>query len=169
MSMLKTVLSNLCRPSRTRAPADMPPVPPAFRGALAHRSEVCTGCGTCAYVCSPKAIKLDEQAGVSISWNFFAGQCSFCGLCEKYCPTKAITFGSVMPDVTGDSSVHHLKSVIGYQACPRCGQHHVPMPGETAQTLPGGSAADAALCPDCRRQASSQRIRDGFIGKEHRK
>lgn len=164
MSMLMTVLSNLCRPSRTRGPADTPPTPAAFRGMLRHDVSLCTGCGTCAHVCSPKAITLREQPGVSVTWQFYAGQCSFCGLCRQFCPTGAIGFDATPPEVTGENTAHRLESAIAYVPCSCCGKPHIPMPEQTAALLPGTSAAEAALCQECRRKSASERIRLGMIG-----
>lgn len=162
MSMLKTVLSNLCRPARTRLPADMPILPPAFRGLLSHDASLCTGCNTCAHVCAPKAIQLEDKENVSVSWSFFAGQCSFCGLCAQYCPTKAIKFSEGVFPVTGDASAHRQTSVIDYRPCTRCGKPHIPMPDKTSAALPGGTVIETGLCPECRRKAASERIREGF-------
>jgi hydrogenase-4 component H len=159
--MLKTVLSNLVRPARTLAPADLPPIPQPYRGTLRHQAVLCTGCGTCAHVCSPKAIRL-EATTTRIIWRFDAGRCSFCGLCQQFCPTTAVRFDQQAPVVGGETAAHRLESVIAFVPCPRCGKTHIPLPEETSATLPGVTAAEARLCPDCRRLAASERIRDGF-------
>ncbi|CBS90944.1 carbon monoxide-induced hydrogenase, CooX subunit (plasmid) [Azospirillum lipoferum 4B] len=163
MGMLKTVLSNLLRPSRTRDPADMPPVPAVYRGALGHDAGRCTACGTCAFVCAPKAITFTEVPGASVSWHFYIGQCSFCGLCEQNCPTRAIKLLSAVPDAmnsgTGDGM--RLESVIRLQACTRCGSAHIPLP-ESA--MDGAwSEKEKGYCPDCRRWAASAKLRDAFV------
>ena len=162
MAMLKTVLMNLLRPSRTRAPLDMPSLPSVFRGVIAHKAELCTGCQTCSYVCAPKAITFASEPGVSVTWSFFAGKCSFCGLCQAYCPTKAITNTTDLPVVGGDQVAHHFESVMPLQRCSRCGTAHIPVP---SASLPNISQDDLDLCWECRRKQAGERIRDAFTGK----
>lgn len=159
--MLKTVLNNLLQPSRTRAPKDLPAIPPAFRGVIQHKASLCTGCKTCAFVCAPEAITFEENADVSVFWQFFAGKCTFCGLCAAYCPTKAISNSTVLPVVSGDQSAHHFRSEMPLTPCARCGTPHVPVP---AETLPNIAAEERELCWECRRKLASERIRDAFIG-----
>ncbi|BAI75138.1 4Fe-4S ferredoxin, iron-sulfur binding (plasmid) [Azospirillum sp. B510] len=165
MAMLKTILGNLLRPSRTRAPADMPDVPPAYRGALAHEAARCTACGTCAYVCAPKAISFTQDPGLSVSWRFFIGQCSFCGLCAQNCPTQAIRLEAGVPagmnSAAGDG--FRLESVIPLRACTRCGAAHVPLPASTMDALWGSDEAERGYCPECRRWAAGARLRVAFV------
>ena len=167
MAMLKTILGNLLRPSRTRAPADMPVVPPTYRGALTHDAGRCTACGTCAFVCAPKAIHFTQDPGVSVSWHFFIGQCSFCGLCEQNCPTRAIHLRADVPGSMNSASGDglRLESVIRLQPCTRCGAAHVPLPAATMDALwaAGADEAERGYCPDCRRWAASARLRTAFI------
>jgi hydrogenase-4 component H len=163
MTMLKTVLGNFMRPARTRKPDDMPSVPPAFRGIIEHDAARCTGCGTCAYVCSPKAITLEERGETAVAWRFFAGQCSFCGLCAAYCPTQAIATVSRVPGVAGNPADHRWESLMPLEPCPRCGTPHIPLPEATLAEIP---LSDKKLCAECRRQAASRRIRDAFLGTE---
>ncbi len=152
--MLMTVLRNLMQPSRTRKPDDHPPLPPNLRGVISHNASRCTACGTCAFVCAPKAITLASVDG-GAAWRFFAGQCAFCGLCERYCPTKAISNRTLQPTVSSDQSSHHSESIMPYQPCPRCGKPHIPLPD---------AAPNELMCSDCRRKLASERIRDAFIG-----
>jgi len=155
--MLATVLRNLFQPARTRAPTDMPPMPATFRGALAHDANRCTGCGTCAYVCAPKAIRFEEDPGKSISWLFYIGRCSFCGLCQQNCPTQAISTAATVPATMNSSAGDglRLESVVLFRPCPRCGKPHIPMPGMATQ-----------YCPDCRQWAASAGLRQAFLAGE---
>ncbi|HYH38543.1 MAG TPA: 4Fe-4S dicluster domain-containing protein [Azospirillum sp.] len=165
MGMLKTVLSNLFHPPRTRDPGDLPPVPATYRGALAHDAGRCTACGTCAYVCAPKAISFAQDPGVSVSWRFFIGRCSFCGLCERNCPTGAIRLEAAVPSATDSAAGDglRLESVIRLQPCTRCGAAHVPLP----DALMDAAYVDRGYCPECRRWAASARLRDAFGGPGH--
>ena len=168
MGMLTTVLRNMLRPARTRAPADMPVAPATFRGALTHDASLCTACGTCAFVCAPKAITFEEDPGKSVSWLFYIGRCSFCGLCQQNCPTRAIgnteTVPATMNSGTGDGL--RLESIIVLQPCTRCGRAHIPFP--QSLTADSGSAAEPekGYCPDCRQWATSDRLRRAFLADD---
>ena len=155
-SMLGIVLGNLFRRARSRTPGDIAPVPATFRGALAHDAARCTACGTCAYVCAPKAISFAQDPGVSVTWQFFIGRCSFCGLCQQNCPTGAISSAAAPPATTNNALGDglRLQSVIRLQPCSRCGTPHIPLPG----------AGDE--CPECRRWRASARLHDAFLGGE---
>ncbi len=157
--MLTTVLRNMLRPARTRAPADMPAAPATFRGALTHDASLCTACGACAFVCAPKAITFAEDPGKSVSWLFYLSRCSFCGLCLQNCPTQAIgntaTVPATMNNATGDGL--RLESVIALKPCARCGRAYIPFPA--AELEPG-------YCPDCRQWATSDRLRRAFLADD---
>src|SRR5271166_1985060 len=168
MGILDIVRRNFGRRPRTRRPDDMPPRPPSFRGLIEQDPSLCTGCKTCMYVCSPKAISFTEQHDVGITWNFFAGQCSFCGLCVQYCPTHAITNFGKLPPVTGDQSLLRVTHEILYQPCTGCGRPIIPIPEAALEQVYGGALTDLeaeqrALCQECRRKAASRHIRDAFI------
>ena len=157
MNMLAIVLGNLFRAARSRLPTDASPVPATFRGALTHDARRCTGCGTCAFVCAPKAIRFEEDPGKSITWQFTIGRCSFCGLCQQNCPTQAIGNASAMPatmnNAAGDGL--RLESVVPFMACPRCRKPFIPFPG-----------AASPLCPECRQWATSAGLRRAFLADE---
>ncbi len=157
--MLTTVLRNMLRPARTRAPADMPAAPATFRGALTHDAGLCTACGTCAFVCAPKAITFEEDSGKSVSWLFYIGRCSFCGLCLQNCPTHVFgntaTVPATMNSGTGDGL--RLASVIALKPCARCGRAFIPFPAAELET---------GYCPDCRQWATSDRLRRAFLADD---
>ncbi|HTG00957.1 MAG TPA: 4Fe-4S binding protein [Nitrospirota bacterium] len=47
-------------------------------------TDKCTGCGTCADVCPPEAIRIENgKAEISI-------ECTDCGACVRVCPEGAI-------------------------------------------------------------------------------
>jgi hydrogenase-4 component H len=159
--MLTTVLRNVLRPIRTRAPADMPAAPVTFRGALTHDASRCTACGTCAFVCAPKAITFKEDPGKSVSWLFYIGRCSFCGLCQQNCPTQAIGNTALVPVTMNDASGDglRLESVVALKPCTRCGRGHIPYPDAAA-------GPEEGYCPDCRRRAASERLRRAFLADD---
>jgi hydrogenase-4 component H len=168
MGILEIVWRNFGHRARTRRPDDMPPRPSPFRGLIEQDASLCTGCRTCAYVCSPKAISFAEQHETGITWNFFAGQCSFCGLCVQCCPTHAITNRGKLPPVTGDQSLLKVAHEILYHPCTSCGKPIIPIPEEALEQVYGGALTDleveqSTLCQECRRKAASRRLHDIFV------
>jgi hydrogenase-4 component H len=162
------VWRNVGHAARTRRLDDMPSRPDGFRGMIEHDALLCTGCGTCAYVCAPRAITLDTTGEAEATWKFAASQCSFCGLCDQYCPTHAITNPGKLPPVTGDRSRQHVAHALPSRPCAHCGRPTVPLPREVLQQLYDGVVTDAtvaeqALCEACRRKAASRHLRDAFI------
>lgn len=123
----------------------MPPRPSPFRGLIEQDVGLCTGCTTCAIVCSPKAISFTKEHDTGITWNFFAGQCSFCGLCVQYCPTHAITNPGKLPPVTGDQSQLKVAHEILYHPCASCGRPIIPIPEAALEQVYGGALTDLEL------------------------
>ncbi len=167
MGILDIVWRNFGRRSRTRRPDDMPPRPPPFRGLIEQDPGLCTACRTCEYVCSPKAISFAKEHETGITWNFFAGQCSFCGLCVQYCPTHAITNRGKLPPITGDQSQLKVAHEVRYHSCASCGRTIIPIPEEALAQVYGGALTDLELeqqtrCQECRRKAASLRLHDIF-------
>ena len=167
MGILDIVWRNFGHRARTRRPDDMPARPPPFRGLIEQDPGLCTGCRTCEYVCSPKAISFGKQREIGITWNFFAGQCSFCGLCVQYCPTHAITNQGKLPPVTGDQSQLKVTHEIRYHPCASCGKPIIPIPEEALEQVYGAALTDLELeqqmlCQECRRRTASQRLHDIF-------
>ena len=168
MGILDIVWRNFGHRARTRRPDDMPLRPPPFRGLIEQDVGLCTGCTTCAIVCSPKAISFTKEHDTGITWNFFAGQCSFCGLCVQYCPTHAITNHGKLPPVTGDQSQLKVAHEILYHPCTSCGKPIIPIPEEAMEQVYGGALTDLeaeqrTLCQECRRKAASRRLHDIFV------
>ena len=167
MGILDIVWRNFGHRARTRRPDDMPPRPPPFRGLIEQDVSLCTGCRACANVCSPKAISFTEEHQTGITWNFFAGQCSYCGLCVQYCPTHAITNRGKLPPITGDQSQLKVAHEIKYHPCTSCGKPIIPIPAEALEQIYGGAVTDAEvaesiMCQECRRKAASRRLHDIF-------
>lgn len=169
MTMIRAVLANLFAPSRSRAPTDRVPAPPELRGLLLHDAGLCTGCGTCAHVCAPKAITVAADGDRAMVWEWYSGACSYCGLCAIWCPSRAIALEPAAPETADRGSEIRIVDETPLVPCSRCGRPHVPMPqAMQAEMLCGpleGVAADEReFCEDCRRRTSSARIRDGFLG-----
>jgi hydrogenase-4 component H len=130
---------------------------------LLHETARCTGCGTCAYVCSPGAIAV-RQRDASIAWEFSAGRCTFCGRCAEYCPTSALAFECATPAAMADLSRHRLAHEVTCRPCPRCRRPVVSMPLEVLARLYGGAApetlvAQHGLCERCRRRSAAAALR----------
>ena len=69
------------------APTDMPADPVAVSRVDRAGCKPVHGLqGLCDVSAAPKAISFDEEQDTGITWNFFAGQCSFCGLVRAILP-----------------------------------------------------------------------------------
>ncbi len=169
MRILNLISRNFGRKSRTRLPAEVVPCPDGYRGTLQHVGSLCTGCRTCAYVCSPSAITLDTSDPASIVWLYFAERCSFCGRCAEYCPTNAISFIAESVIVTGDRSLHRLADQVFYRPCAHCDRPIIPMPATVLthlykDRLPEEIKELNRLCEECRSRRAGERIKEGQTG-----
>src|SRR5512146_2381524 len=88
MGIFNILFRNTGQKARTLLPSEQS-IPAGFRGVLEHDTRLCIGCKTCAYVCSPGAITLENRP-VDIVWQYQVARCTFCSRCAEYCPTKAI-------------------------------------------------------------------------------
>jgi hydrogenase-4 component H len=78
----------------TSYPERSEPAPPAYRGQVLLRTDLCRGDGACARVCPSAAIVVERAAHDGWSWNLDDGRCVFCGLCAEVCPTEAIVLSN---------------------------------------------------------------------------
>lgn len=169
MNIFEIITRNLGKRPRTRKPKDTVPYPAGFRGELKHDAGMCTACGTCSYVCSPRAIRqeYDEEAA---SWMYDAGRCTYCGKCVEYCPTGALTFANHSGKLVLNRAEQKTYHTVPFQACERCGELMIPLPVESLSRLYATpeSAREAApahrLCPKCRARLTSERIKTGLSG-----
>ena len=74
----------------TTYPAVPELAPPAYRGQILLRTDLCTGDGACAAVCPSEAIVVMAEADAGWTWQLDDARCVFCGLCAEVCPTSAI-------------------------------------------------------------------------------
>jgi hydrogenase-4 component H len=170
MSILGVLWRNLTARPRTQGAADIVSTPAGFRGMIEHDPSLCTGCTACTQVCAPQAISIDRADGASLTWQFFAGQCSYCGLCVQYCPTHAITNRGKLAPVTEDPSLHRIAHRVEYRGCAHCGRPVIPLPEALLQELyasplPQSVLGQQELCEACRRRESSRELRDAFLGR----
>jgi hydrogenase-4 component H len=177
MGIFNVLFRNTGQKARTLR-SDKPPVPvPAgFRGRLEHDQYICIGCKTCAYVCSPGAIRLELQPE-GISWQYQAGRCTYCARCAEYCPTGAISLAETVPQrAMAERGAPVTSHLVEYQRCSRCGQPYLALPGPILAKLTGHDiepginegfdlASLATLCEKCRARVTSQRIKDSLTGR----
>jgi ferredoxin len=186
MSILEILFRNSGQKNRTLRPKNQS-VPVGFRGALEHQTELCIGCGACAYVCSPGAITLQIEPGDGICWQYNALRCTYCSRCAEYCPTHAIRLVDHAPAAapaqqgpalaSSGFMTHHL---VKPQLCARCGKPFSAIPLPILEDLMERKISTEAgenseiphlmrLCEKCRQHVASEHLRDSFIGAPHRK
>jgi len=96
MNIVKMLVENLrLGPVTLRFP-DTAPVAPRYRGMVEFDPALCTGCATCAFVCTSAAIKFRSRRD-TYNWSYDAGQCTFCGRCADGCEAHAVTMQATPP------------------------------------------------------------------------
>ncbi len=167
MGIWNQISKNVFQRAHTQRPEQTVPAAPGFRGELLHDAALCTACGTCAYVCSPAAIEVEQASPYRAAWSYRLLQCTFCGRCVEYCPTQALSFEPhpAQPLYELPLRVHDLT----YQPCSRCGEPVMPLPATLLEAqygspLPEDVLERNRLCERCRKQASAVGIKKGFTG-----
>lgn len=167
MNIWSRITNNIFQRAHTRRPEAAVPFPEGFRGALLHEAELCTACGTCAYVCSPTAISIDRSAPEHATWHYQLLRCTFCGRCVDYCPTGALSFDPQLARPVLD--LQHTGHEIPYTPCTRCGALIIPLPLAVLEKtygspLPAEVEQANRLCERCRKRASGAKIKRGLTG-----
>jgi ech hydrogenase subunit F len=96
MNIVDVLLGNLKGGVITLRFPEQPPIELAFRGLVENDTELCIGCGQCAYPCTTGAIVV-QKVGEGFEWTYKPGLCTFCSRCLDRCPTKALTMQQVRP------------------------------------------------------------------------
>jgi len=136
-------------------------IPEGSRGKLVIDFDKCIGCGACANVCTPEAIRyidLNEYRRLEI----FYGRCIFCGMCQEVCPVEAIELTKEFELAT--DNLDDLYVVLEFKSakCQECGKSYT-----TKRILV--KAKDLVkelieeleylnLCPECRRKKSAENL-----------
>ncbi|MCB2178309.1 4Fe-4S dicluster domain-containing protein [bacterium] len=173
MNILNVLFSNFSKKARTRTPSDRVDYPKGFRGELHHVTELCVGCTTCHYVCSPGAIQFQKLDGKHINWEYQAMQCTFCGKCVEYCPTNALSFEQYAPANKLESVPEVLIAhTVEYKKCASCGEPVIPLPMDTLEALYWGNPGEDIhrlnqLCEKCRNRATVERMKASLLGEHH--
>src|SRR5512133_2512043 len=127
MGIFNILFRNTGQKARTLGPDDQS-IPSGFRGILEQDPGLCIGCKTCAYVCSPGAIWLENQPE-GIAWQYQAERCTFCSRCAEYCPTGAIQLAAAPhTGLLAEPGALTTRHMVEYQRCPRCGQPFMALP-----------------------------------------
>ena len=77
------------KPYTTKFPKEGYTAVEEFRGFPKYYEEHCVGCGTCAQVCPPEAIKIEDdkvKKTRTLTIDYFS--CIHCGQCEEKCMTE---------------------------------------------------------------------------------
>ncbi len=161
MNILQVIANNLQRgPITLRFPKRVAP-PKGLRGLVQFNPAQCTGCATCAYVCTSGAIGVTNDAG-TFSWDYDPGHCTFCGRCFDFCPSKALTMEMDRPPIYTQSGALWQSYRMTYPLCPICGQPAHPI-NEVVLARAFDQIGDAVrtwsrLCDRCRAEFQAEKI-----------
>lgn len=174
MGIWKILKQNLAGGSRTLRPEQAVTYPQHYRGALLHDTNRCTGCGTCTYVCSPGAIKIENREPAGLVWNYNAAQCTYCGRCVEYCTTDALSFDQKpvkINDELAGFQVHHAVEMV---QCSRCKKPFIPLPASVLVKLYGDPLPEEIqnirfMCEKCRNQTAGRHLKEAARGQMARR
>lgn len=159
MSFLKVLWNNLRQgPVTDPFPFGETYTPERLRGRVEIDASLCTGCGTCAHVCTAGAINIarkDDGSGFDVTvWR---NTCCLCGQCRYYCPTKAITITNNWHNAhrTTQKYTWLTRASITYDTCEVCGARMRFLPKSVIDRIYAGhdevnARRIAHLCPKCR-------------------
>jgi formate hydrogenlyase subunit 6/NADH:ubiquinone oxidoreductase subunit I len=113
-------------PYTTKFPAEPYTAPASFRGKPRYDASFCVGCGTCAQVCPPKAITIQDdlrkkQRILTVNYT----KCMNCGQCQEKCITeKGIQLNNdyslAIMDLKDASAFHSVEKEL--VVCECCGE-----------------------------------------------
>ncbi len=159
MSFLKVLWNNLRQgPVTDPFPFGETYTPERLRGRVEIDASLCTGCGTCAHVCTAGAINIarkDDGSGFDVTvWR---NTCCLCGQCRYYCPTKAITLTNNWHNAHRNTQKYTwlTRASITYDTCEGCGARMRFLPMSVIERIYAGHnevnvRRIAHLCPKCR-------------------
>jgi formate hydrogenlyase subunit 6/NADH:ubiquinone oxidoreductase subunit I len=98
MNIVTMLVENLLHGPVTLRFPERPLPAPRYRGLVEFDQTMCTGCATCAFVCTSAAIKFKSRRD-TYEWSYDAGQCTFCGRCLDGCEAHAITMQASAPPI----------------------------------------------------------------------
>ncbi|MCX6151282.1 MAG: 4Fe-4S binding protein [Ignavibacteriales bacterium] len=114
------------KPYTTKFPAVAYKAPVQFRGYPKYYKEYCVGCGTCAQVCPPAAIKIvDDKNTLTRTLCIDYCSCINCGQCEEKCITQkgiklSNNYSMAVTSTTAPEVFETLEKEIVY--CEICGE-----------------------------------------------
>jgi len=121
----------------------------------------CIGCGACANVCTPQAIKfldLEEYKRLEL----FYGRCIFCGMCQEACPVEAIKLTKDFELATTDLKDLYVILELKSATCKECKKYFttkritVKVNDDIKDIIE--ETEYIKLCPECRRKQSSLKL-----------
>lgn len=155
MSIWQVLTNNLRQRPRTLLFPQRVEPPPGFRGAVTFDPERCVGCGTCAYVCAPAAVRVQSD-GDHYTWHYDPGRCTFCARCADVCPTRALAMEPDHPPNYERPGQLEREHVLAYPRCPQCGRPAPPVNDAVLSRAFAEISEEmrrwSQLCPDCRRR-----------------
>ncbi|RLG85907.1 MAG: hypothetical protein DRO15_06885 [Thermoprotei archaeon] len=144
-----------------RYPFEPTEPPEGSRGKPVIDFTKCIGCGACANVCTPQALRFIDLKEYK-RLELFYGRCIFCGMCQEACPVDAIQLTKDFELATDDLNdlyvVIELKSV----RCEICNKYFttkriiLKINDEVRDVIE--EIEYTKLCPECRRKESSTKL-----------
>jgi formate hydrogenlyase subunit 6/NADH:ubiquinone oxidoreductase subunit I len=171
MNILSLLFENARRDPLTLRFPQRPASPAGYRGLVHIDPSLCVGCGTCAHVCSPGCITLQDD-GMAYRWRYDPGQCTFCARCVEYCPLQALTMDGQQPPAYAwrDELVQTVEQE--YPLCPQCGRPAQPVSplvlGRAFAELSPEVIAWSRLCLACRQAQRQPGVARMLAGQEWR-
>jgi formate hydrogenlyase subunit 6/NADH:ubiquinone oxidoreductase subunit I len=169
---LEAFFSLFKKPFTVKYPYEPSPPPEGFRGRTEFTDE-CVGCGACAAVCPPKAIKITDTKDKRIM-RIDHGLCIFCGTCQDVCPWEGITLTEKfeMATLHKEDVYHEMEHDLIF--CEGCGNvittrkhmEEIRKSIKDVELLDKDRENIENLCPSCKRRHFAQEIKGAMSLKE---